>query len=167
MKKVLGAGCALVLLVVLVLAGVGAYFVSRLDARSQAVAAQQAKATLGTELRVKRCRSLLSGVTLKAIAVQNPAPFGPAADRGRLRAALSLLPLLAGRIEVERLARSRARARDGPGRLQLREARPGRREGRARCLGIRVGECHAAAGLMKSLAVENGSILMTTTRRRS
>ena len=107
MKKVLGAGCALVLLVVLVLAGLGAYFVSRLDTPElKQSLLQQAKATLGTELRVKEMQiSLLSGVTLKAIAVQNPAPFPGqllTADAFVLR--YRLLPLLTGRIEVERLA---------------------------------------------------------------
>jgi AsmA protein len=107
MKKILGAGCALVLLVVLVLAGAFAYFVSRLDTPElKQSLLEQAKATLGTELRVKEMKiSLFEGVTLKAIAVKNPAPFPGqllTADAFVLR--YRLLPLLAGRMEVERLA---------------------------------------------------------------
>jgi uncharacterized protein involved in outer membrane biogenesis len=166
MKKVLGAGCALVLVVVLALAGVGAYLVSRLDTPElKQSLLEQAKATLGTELRVKEMKiSLLSGVTLKAIAVQNPAPFPGqllTADAFVLR--YRLLPLLTGRIEVERLALEKpalALAMDTKGTFNYEKL------GRAAAKGTPAsGSASASATplrvVMKSLAVENGSILMT------
>jgi len=166
MKKILGAGCALVLVVVLALAGVGAYLVSRLDAPElKQSLLEQAKTTLGTELRVKEMQiSLLSGVTLKAIAVQNPAPFPGqllTADAFVLR--YRLLPLLTGRIEVERLALEKpalALAMDTKGTFNYEKL------GRAAAKGAPAsGSASASATplrvVMKSLAVENGSILMT------
>jgi uncharacterized protein involved in outer membrane biogenesis len=167
MKKTLGAGCAFVLAVVLAVAGVGAYLVSRLDTPElKQSLLEQAKATLGTELKVKEMQvSLFSGVTLKAIAVQNPAPFPGqllTADAFVLR--YRLMPLLTGRVEVERLALERpalALAMDTKGAFNYEKL------GRPAAKGAPAASGSAAAGatplrvVMKSLAVENGSILMT------
>jgi hypothetical protein len=166
MKKILGAGCALVLVVVLALAGVGAYFVSRLDTPElKQSLLQQAKATLGTELRVKEMQiSLLSGVTLKAIAVQNPAPFPGqllTADAFVLR--YRLLPLLIGRIEVERLALEKpalALAMDTKGAFNYEKLGRTGAKGAPAASGSASASATPLRVVMKSLAVENGSILM-------
>ena len=167
MKKILGAGCALVLALVLVIAGVGAYFVSRLDTPElKQSLLQQAKATLGTELKVKEMKiSLLSGVTLKAIAVQNPAPFPGqllTADAFVLR--YRLMPLLAGRIEVERLALEKpalALAMDTKGAFNYEKLGKAAAKGAPAASGSTASAAAPLRVVMKSLAVENGSIVMT------
>jgi uncharacterized protein involved in outer membrane biogenesis len=67
---------------------------------------EQASTAAGADVRVKEMDiSLLSGVTLKGLTVANPAPISGnllAAEAFVLR--YRLLPLLAGRAEVERLA---------------------------------------------------------------
>jgi AsmA family len=168
MKKILGAGCALVLLVVLVLAGAFAYFVSRLDTPElKQSLLEQAKATLGTELRVKEMKiSLFEGVTLKAIAVKNPAPFPGqllTADAFVLR--YRLLPLLAGRMEVERLALEKpalALAMDTKGTFNYEKLG---RTAAAKAAPAASSPAAASATplrvVMKSLAVDDGSIVMT------
>ena len=112
MKRVLWAGVALVLVVVLAAAGYRVHLVGKLNTPAfQKALLDQATATAGAEVRVKEMDiSLLSGVTLKGLAVANPAPFPGdflTADAFVLR--YRLLPLLAGRVEVERLALERPR----------------------------------------------------------
>ena len=160
MKKILVAALALVLLVLLAVAGVGLYAMRRLNpAELEKTILEQARATLGTELRVKKMQiSLLSGVTLEGVAVKNPAPFPGdllAADAFVLR--YRLLPLLRGRVEVERLALEKpvlALAMDRRGvfnyeRLGGGSARP---SGSAAAVPLRI--------VMKSLAVEDGQLVM-------
>jgi uncharacterized protein involved in outer membrane biogenesis len=167
MKKILGAGCALVLALVLVVAGVGAYFVSRLDTPElKESLLQQAKATLGTELKVKEMKiSLLSGVTLKAIAVQNPAPFPGqllTADAFVLR--YRLMPLLAGRMEVERLALEKpalAIAMDTKGAFNYEKLGRAAAKGAPAAPGATTATATPLRIVMKELAVDNGSIVMT------
>jgi len=168
MKKILGAGCALLLALVLVVAGVGAYFVSRLDTPElKESLLQQAKATLGTELKVKEMKiSLLSGVTLKAIAVQNPAPFPGqllTADAFVLR--YRLMPLLAGRMEVERLALEKpalAIAMDTKGAFNYEKlGRTAAAKGAPAAPGSTASTAAPLRIVMKELAVDNGSIVMT------
>jgi hypothetical protein len=107
MKRVLLAGVVLLLVAVLGAFGYGAYLVGKLNTPEfQKGLLEQAKATVGAEVRVKEMDiSLLSGVSLKGIAVANPAPFS-----GELLTAESfvlryrLRPLLARRLEVDRVA---------------------------------------------------------------
>jgi len=107
LKRLLLAGAALVLLLALAALGYGVLLVRRLDTPEfQKALLDQAKATVGADVRVKEMDiSLLSGVTLSGITIANPAPFTGdflAAKAFVLR--YRLWPLLAGRVEVERLA---------------------------------------------------------------
>ena len=144
----------------------GVYLVSRLDTPElKKSLLEQARATLGTDLRVRDIRiSLLSGVTLKGIVVANPAPFPGellTADAFVLR--YRLLPLLTGRVEVERLALEKpalALAMDAKGGFNYE--RLGRPAGKgAPAAGASASAPRAATPLrisMKSLAVDDGSI---------
>jgi hypothetical protein len=167
MKKLLGAGCALVLVVLVAFLGAGAWLVSRLDTpQFQKSVLEQAKATLGTDLRVKEMKvSLLSGVTLKAIAVQNPAPFQGellTADAFVLR--YRLWPLLTGRVEVERLALEKPAlklAMDTKGGFNYEKlGRPAPKGAPAPASASRATGASPLHVVMRSLAVENGSIQM-------
>ncbi len=167
MKKLLGAGCALVLVALVALAGAGAWLVARLDTpQFQKSVLEQARATLGTDLRVKEMKvSLLSGVTLKAIAVQNPAPFQGelmTADAFVLR--YRLLPLLAGRVEVERLALEKPAlklAMDTRGGFNYEKlGRPAAKGAPAPASASRGAAASPLHVVMRSLAVEDGSIQM-------
>jgi hypothetical protein len=117
--------------------------------------------------------SLFSGVTLEGIAVANPAPFAGellTADAFVLR--YRLLPLLAGRVEVERLALEKpalALAMDAKGGFNYeRLGGPAAAKGAAQAPAAAPGQAPAAAPaggaplriVMKALAVEDGSILM-------
>lgn len=170
MKKILLAGGALLLLAVVAVAGVGAYLVSRLNTPElEQSILDQARATLGTDLKVQDMEiSLVSGVTLEGIAVKNPAPFQGdlvTADAFVLR--YRLLPLLRGRVEVERLALEKpalALAMDAKGGFNYERlfgsaakgapapAKPGQASPTA-AVPLRI--------VMKSLAVERGSIVMS------
>lgn len=107
MKKLLLAVAAVVLVVVLGVVAYGVHLAGTLDTPEfQKTVLEQAKAAVGADVRVADMKiSLLSGVTLRGIAVANPAPFPGdllTADAFVLR--YKLLPLLAGRVEVERLS---------------------------------------------------------------
>jgi hypothetical protein len=107
MKKVLLGGAALLLVAFLAAAGYAVYLVGKLNTPQFLKSLlDQAKATLGADVRVKEMDiSLFSGVTLRGIAIANPAPFRGdflTADAFVLR--YRLRPLLAGRVEVERVA---------------------------------------------------------------
>jgi uncharacterized protein involved in outer membrane biogenesis len=160
-RRILIAAAALVLLAGVAAVGVGVYLVRKLSPTElEKAILEQARATLGTELRVKKMQiSLLSGVTLEGIAVKNPAPFPGdllAADAFVLRYRLG--PLLRGRVEVERLALEKpalALAMDRRGvfnyeKLGGGQAAKGRPSASAAALRI----------VMKSLAVENGQLVM-------
>ena len=77
MRKLLLAGAATVLLLAVAALGYGVHLVRRLDTPEfQKALLEQAKATVGADVRVKEMDiSLLSGVTLRGIVVANPAPF--------------------------------------------------------------------------------------------
>ena len=77
MKKLLAGSGALLLLIVLGGAGYVALLARRLDTPEfQKTLLAQAKAAVGADVRVKEMDiSLLSGVTLRGIAIDNPAPF--------------------------------------------------------------------------------------------
>ena len=124
----------------------------------------QATATAGADVRVKEMDiSLLSGVTLKGIAVANPAPFPGdflTADAFVLR--YRLPPLLAGRVEVERLALERPRlalAMDARGGFNYEKL------GGSASAGAKAAPAAAAAVplriVLKQLAVEDASVVMT------
>lgn len=106
MKKVLLGAVALLVVALLAATGYGVHLVRRLDTPEfQKALLDQARATVGADVRVKEMNiSLFSGVTLKGIAIANPAPFRGdflTADAFVLR--YRLWPLLAGRVEVERV----------------------------------------------------------------
>ena len=165
MKKVLLAGGALLLLIGVALAGLGVYLASKLQTPElERAILDQAKATLGTELEVRDMDiSLLSGVSLEGIAVKNPAPF-----RGTLLTAdafvlrYRLLPLLAGRVQVDRLALVKpvlSLAMDARGGFNYEKlggaaakGAPGQAAPAATATPLRI--------VMKSLAVDNGSVVM-------
>ena len=167
MKKLLIAGCGLVVVGVLGVAGLGAYLLSRLDTKKlEKSLVEQGKATLGTDVRVREMSlSLLSGVTVKGIAVANPAPFAGdllTADAFVLR--YRLLPLLAGRIEVERLAFEKPAlfvAMDAKGGFNYERLARASGKGTASAGGAAPVGAAPLSIVMKSLAVESGSIQMT------
>lgn len=176
MKKILlGCGALLVLGVVGV-GGAFAYLVSRLHPDElQRSLLEQAKATLGTDVRVADVEvSLLSGVRLEGIAVRNPAPFPGdlvTADAFVLR--YRLLPLVGGRFEVERLGLEKpalALAMDAKGAFSYEKLGAGAAgKGQAAPPAAGAGSGAAAAVplriVMKSLAVENASLVMTDHTR--
>lgn len=168
MKKVLLAVLVLVLAVVLGAAAYGVRLVSRLNTPEfQRQLLEQAKATVGTDVRVKKMDiSLLSGVTLRGISIANPAPFPGdllTADEFILR--YRLRPLLARRLEVDRVSLER------PALGLLMDARGVFNYER---LGARGGKTPASAGVavplrvvLKRLEVDGGSVtLMDNTRAR-
>ena len=107
MKKVLLGGVVLVVVAVLAAAGYGVHLAGKLNTPEfQKSLLDQAKAAVGANVRVKKMDlSLFSGVTLTGLAIANPAPFTGdllTADAFVLR--YRLRPLLAGRVEVERVS---------------------------------------------------------------
>jgi hypothetical protein len=107
MKKLLLGAAALVLLLVVAALGYGVHLVRTLDTPEfKKTVLEQAKATVGADVRVREMGiSLLSGVTLRGIVIANPAPFpGDLLTAEAFVLRYRLRPLLAGRVEVERLA---------------------------------------------------------------
>ncbi len=167
MKRILLAVGALLVVVGVGVAGYAGYLVSQLNTKElQTSLLKQAEATLGTQVRVREMDiSLLSGVTLHGITVANPAPFGGellTADSFVLR--YRLLPLVAGRFEVERLGLENpalALAMDAKGGFNYE--RLGRPPAKGAATAPAAAAPVSAAPLrivMKSLAVENGRVLM-------
>jgi small nuclear ribonucleoprotein (snRNP)-like protein len=163
-RKILLLAGALVLAALLAALAMGAWLVARLDTPGfRKTLLDQASATAGAEVRVKEMDvSLLSGVTLKGITIANPAPFPGnllTADAFHLR--YRLRPLLAGRLEVERLALERPALRlavDARGVFNYERlggpARPASpAPARAAAAPLRV--------VLKRLSVEDASIAMT------
>ena len=162
MKKILLVALALVLLAALAVAGYGIHLVGRLNTPAfQKALLDQAKATVGADVRVERMDiSLLSGVTLKRLAVANPPPFTGdllTADAFVLR--YRLRPLLAGRVEVERVALERPTLRlamDARGVFnyeRLGGSAPRSAKTPAAALPLRV--------VLKRLAVDEASVVVT------
>jgi hypothetical protein len=163
-RKTLLAVGALFLLVTLVIVGYGVHLVSRLDTPGfQKALLDQAKAAVGTDVRVREMDiSLLSGIALKGLAVANPAPFAGdllTADAFVLR--YRLLPLLAGRVQVERVALERPTLR------LVMDARGGfnyERLGSSASRSPRTPALPAAVPLrvvLKQLIVDQASVVMT------
>lgn len=107
MKKILLGLLALVLVVI----AAGGLYVAHLarslntpEFKEQVLA--EARQALGTDVRVDEMNvSLFSGVTLRGVAVANPAPFeGDLVQASAFVLRYRLLPLLSGRVEVERLS---------------------------------------------------------------
>ena len=157
MKKILTAAVVLVLVLVVLVAGVGLYAMRRLNpAELRKTILAQAKATLGTELRVDKMDiSLLSGVTLEGVAIQNPAPFkGDLLTAEAFVLRYRLMPLLRGNVEVERLALEKpalALAMDQRGVFNY-EKLGGGSSAPTGALPLRL--------VMKSLGVEDGMLVM-------
>ncbi len=120
---------------------------------------------LGTELEVRDMDiSLLSGVALEGIAVANPAPF-----RGKLLTAdafvlrYRLLPLLAGRVQVDRMSLDKpvlVLAMDARGGFNYEKLGRGAAKGAPATPGTAAPAAAPLRIVMKSLAVENGSVRM-------
>jgi len=161
MKRVLLAVVAVLLVVVLGAAAYGVHLVARLNTPEfQKDLLDQAKATFGADVRAKEMDiSLLSGVTLKGIAVANPAPFSGdllVADGFVLR--YRLRPLLARRLEVERVALEKpvlALLMDARGVFNYE--RLGRGPSRSAAAGVAV-PLHV---VLKQLEVDGGSVTLT------
>ena len=165
MKKGLLAGLALVLAVALAAAGYGVHLLGTLNTPAfRKALLDQATVAAGAAVRAREMDiSLFSGVTLKGIAIANPAPFPGdflTADAFVLR--YRLLPLLAGRVEVERLALERPRlalTMDARGGFNYEKL-----GGSARA-GAKAPPAAAAAVplriVLKQLAVEDASVVMT------
>ena len=106
MRRLLLAGSALALVVVAAAGTCGLYLVRQIDTPEfRKSLLDQARATAGAEVRVRKLDiSLLSGITLEGLAIANPAPFpGDLLTADALVLRYRLLPLLAGRVEVEKL----------------------------------------------------------------
>jgi uncharacterized protein involved in outer membrane biogenesis len=168
MKKALLALAALVLLAVLGVAGYGAHLVGRLNTpefRKELLA--QASAAAGSEVRAKGMDiSLLSGVTMRGIAVANPTPFpGDLLTAEAFVLRYRLAPLLAGRVEVQRLALEKPTLGlvvDAKGGLNYEKlGRPAARSAPAPGAATPASLAAPLRVVLKALAVENGSILMT------
>lgn len=166
MKKALLGALALLLVAALAAIGYGVHLAGKLNTPEfQRSLLDQARAAAGADVRVgKMDISLFSGVTLSGLGIANPAPFAGdllTADAFVLR--YRLPPLLAGRVEVERVALERPVLNllmDAKGGFNYEKlggpastrtpaaATPG-----AAAVPLRV--------VLKQLAVENGSVTMT------
>jgi uncharacterized protein involved in outer membrane biogenesis len=107
MKKILLAVLAVVVAAVLAGAAYVAHLARSLNTpefKEQVLA--EARSRLGTDVRVDEMHvALLSGVTLRGVAVANPAPFpGEFLTAQAFVLRYRLLPLLSGRVDVQRLA---------------------------------------------------------------
>jgi uncharacterized protein involved in outer membrane biogenesis len=165
------------LLAVLALVGVailaGAAYVAHLarsrntpEFKKQVLA--EARSRLGTDVRVDEMHvALLSGVTLRGVAVANPAPFRGdllTADAFVLR--YRLLPLLSGRVDVERLALEKPTVRlamDKTGAFSY-EKLMGGGGGAAHAPGPG-GAAAPLAIVLKDLSVSDGSLVMVDAAR--
>jgi hypothetical protein len=167
MRRFLWGGVALALVAGVAALGYGRFLVGRLNTPAfQRSLLAQASAAVGAEVRAKEMDiSLLSGVTLAGITIANPAPFPGnflTADAFVLR--YRLRPLLAGRVEVERLALERPRlalAMDARGAFNYERlgggAGAGAKAAPAAAVPLRV--------VLRQLAVEDASVVMTDDTR--
>ncbi|HXK10543.1 MAG TPA: AsmA family protein [Vicinamibacteria bacterium] len=165
MRKAL-LGCAALLLLVTI-AGLGALalLARRLNtAELRQSFLAQARAAIGADVAVKTMDvSLLSGVTLTGISVENPAPFpGRLLTAERFVLRYRLLPLLTGRVEVERLALEKPAlglAMDARGSFNYeRLGGPARRTPASATSAAPATALHV---VLKQLSVTEGSVVMT------
>lgn len=161
MKRALLAVAALLAVVVLGAVAYGIHLVRSLNTPLfQKRLLEQAKATVGAEVRVREMDvSLLSGVSLKGIAVANPAPFPGdllTADAFVLR--YRLRPLLSGRLDVERVSL------EGPALSLLMDVRGVfnyERLGRGSRKTTPAGVAVPLRVVLKRLEVDHGSVTLT------
>lgn len=107
MRELLRRAALLVLAGGIALLGVGVLVIRRLDtAELRNALLARVKTALGTDVRVRGMDiSLFSGVRLEGVGISNPAPFqGDILTADEFVFRYRLLPLLAGRIAVDRLA---------------------------------------------------------------
>lgn len=112
MRKVLLTGSAAVLAVALGVLGYAVHLSRKLDTPEfQRSLLDRIAAAVGADVRARKVGiSLLSGVTLEEPAIANPAPFtGDLLGAKAFTLRYRLLPLLAGRVELERIALERPR----------------------------------------------------------
>jgi uncharacterized protein involved in outer membrane biogenesis len=106
MKKILLVIVAVVVVVILGALAYGAHLVRKLNSPEfQEQVRAEVSRQLGAEVRVAEMDiSLLSGLTLRGVAVANPEPFeGDLFTAESFELRYKLRPLLSGRVEVERL----------------------------------------------------------------
>ena len=106
MKKILLVIASVVVVVILGALAYGAHLVKKLNSPEfQELVRAEVSRQMGAEVRLEEMDiALLSGLTLRGVAVANPAPFEGdlfTADSFELR--YKLRPLFSGRVEVERL----------------------------------------------------------------
>ncbi len=109
-KRIVLAGIAVVLIVGLALVGYLTWIVGSLDTpRFHAALLQRIEGAAGASVRAERIEiSLLSGATLRGVAVANPRPFsGDLLTADELSLRYQWRPLLARRFQVDRLALAR------------------------------------------------------------
>lgn len=112
MRKALLAGSVVVVLVTLAVLGYAVHLLGKLDTPEfQRSLLDRIGAAVGADVRARKVEiSLLSGVTLEEPAIVNPAPFtGDLLGAEAFTLRYRLLPLLAGRVEFERIALERPR----------------------------------------------------------
>ena len=106
MKKILLGVVALVVVLILGALAYGTHLVGRLNSPEfQEQVRAEVSRQVGAEVRLEEMEiALLSGVTLRGVAVANPAPFeGDLLRASAFELRYKLRPLLSGRVEVERL----------------------------------------------------------------
>ncbi len=174
-KKIILVGGAVLVVLVLALAGFAAYLLHSINTpQFKQTLLQHARATVGADVKVEKMDvSIFSGVTLSGVVIANPRPFPGSfltADSFVLR--YRLLPLLSGRLEVQRLALEKPRVdlvMDAKGnfnyeKLGPTQASPGRGASPAAPAGGPTGGGAALASpielQLKQLAVHDASIVM-------
>jgi hypothetical protein len=166
MRRALLAGSAVVLVVTLGALGYAVHLVRKLDTPEfQRTLLDRIGAAVGTDVRARKVEiSLLSGVTLEEPAIANPAPFtGDLLGAEAFTLRYRLLPLLAGRVEFERIALDRPRlalAMDARGVFNYE--RLGKAAAPARAAAAPAGVAAVPLRLvLRQLSVEHASIVMT------
>lgn len=166
MKKILLIGGAAVVLLLLAGFGYAAWLVRSLNTPEfKKTLLERAKATVGTEVRVKEMEiSVFSGVTLKGVAISNPAPFpGNLLDADAFVLRYRLRPLLSGQLEVERLSLEKpvlTLLMDSRGRFNYEKLGGGAAPAAKAPAGGAAAAAPPLELVLKRLAVENAEILM-------
>jgi uncharacterized protein involved in outer membrane biogenesis len=167
MKKILLALLAVALLLVVGTLAYGVHLAGTLNTPEfKKTVLDRAKAAVGTDVSVTDMKiSLVSGVTLRGIAVKNPAPFPGnllTADAFVLR--YKLLPLLAGRVDVERLSLEKpslALLMDARGAFNYEKLGARRGPGKAAATAPAVGPSVPLKIVLSRLSVDDASVTMT------
>ncbi len=107
MKKILIGLAFLVVVLIVAVGGYAAHLVGKLNSPEfQEEVRAEVSRQMGAEVRLQEMDiALASGVTLRGVAVTNPAPFeGDLFSAEAFVLRYKLMPLLSGRVEVEQLA---------------------------------------------------------------